>query len=394
MFSSIRYYGSGNLLVLMAIMVACNIYTLLPLYNVISSQWNVTVSDIVVGSSFFTFFYAIGLLSFGALSEKLGRKNVLMFGILAAALATALVGYSNNLTTLYFSRSLQGYLLGSFAPVAFAYCFDHYKEKMRTIVISLINTGFLMSGMIGPLLSSTILNNWNWQGVFFSFSLIYFVIFLLSIILLSPSESKTKSNSVHFRSFFQLLRDHSLRRSYFVVFSLLLSFVAFFDSFYRHLHFHHPGDYLHVVHAIGLVGTLSSLLTSYFTKRIGLIETMVACMGFIILSFFIMFLVPTLWIFSIFSILFVASLSILIPAIISYIGLMAQSKRAIAISMYSFTLLTGASVGPIISDRFTFPALLVFFIGWYVVNIFVLSKVDVYEEKNVSLNKKSMGRTH
>ncbi|WP_176483751.1 MFS transporter [Bacillus sp. FJAT-45066] len=393
MFSSIRYYGSGILLVLMAILVACNIYTLLPLYTVISLQWNVTVSDVVIGSSFFTLFYAIGLLSFGALSERLGRKNILMFGILGAAFATALVGYSNNLTTLYFFRSLQGYLLGSFAPVAFAYCFDHYQERMRTIVISLINTGFLMSGMIGPLLSYTILTSWSWQGVYFSYSLFYLLIFVLCIVFLSPSAKHRNTNPLPFSSFYDLLKNRNLRRSYFVVFSLLLSFVAFFDSFYRHLHAHFTGDFLHVVHAIGLIGTFSSLLTSYFTKKLGINETMIVCIGLIILSFFMMFLIPSLWVFSIFSILFVASLSILIPSIISYIGLMAQSKRAIAISLYSFTLLTGASIGPIISDRFAFPALLVFFIAWYVVNIFALSRVEVYQEKKVNLNKKSMGHT-
>jgi MFS transporter, YNFM family, putative membrane transport protein len=44
------------ILVTAAILVACNIYTLIPLYHPIANDFQASANDIIFGNSFFTFF--------------------------------------------------------------------------------------------------------------------------------------------------------------------------------------------------------------------------------------------------------------------------------------------------------------------------------------------------
>ncbi|PWW27755.1 putative MFS family arabinose efflux permease [Cytobacillus oceanisediminis] len=365
--------ATSIILTVTGIFVASNIYTLIPIYGDIADSFNVNENYIVGGGSLFAFFYAAGLLYFGPASDTFGRRKIIIIGLLASALSTFAVGLSSSVETLYITRSIQGLTLGSFAPVAFAYSFDLFPPKKRTLLLVFINTGFLVAGILGQLLSSTITFYYQWSHAFYFFAICYFVLFLISYKILPSTSlpSKSRVSVIHIMK--NLLKNGSLLKCYAITFTLLFSFVAFYDAIGRF--FQGTREDLYILRAVGLFGAVLSLFTGRLIDRIGIYANMK--LGFILGIFSIINMAvfrstPALMAFSI---LFVASISLLVPTVITLIGLIAGTDRAKALSLYSFILLTGASLASpvvmVLQYEYVLQLLLAFFLMNMVLGYFL-----------------------
>ncbi|MFC4322312.1 MFS transporter [Litchfieldia salsa] len=383
----LRYVGI--LLVITGIFVASNIYTLIPIYDQVAAGLHSSPKLIIWGSSIFSLCYAVGLLCFGPLSEIIGRKKVIVIGLLLSCITTAVVGWSFNHWSLILFRGIQGFALGSFAPVAFAYIFELYPEKKRTLLLALINSGFLMAGILGQLISSFLTLHYSWEVVFFSFACIYFSLFFLSYFLLPNTHQQTSSTSRRiWRDFFLLLKDKNLLSCYMITFTLLLSFVAFYDGLGRMLTTHYEIDSqsLMVIRAIGIIGTIFSIFTGRLINRYGLNRALVVGLTLGISStFFMIVLNHQILAITILSILFVSSISMLIPIMITYIGKIGNHARGSALSLYSFVLLVGASVGPILASFMPFLSLLKVLLFLFFTNLIIARILQLRNEDNTSL---------
>ncbi|UAL48569.1 MFS transporter [Sutcliffiella horikoshii] len=371
-----NHYFSATLLIVMGFLVVCNLYTLIPLYNPISLEWNISKQKVILASSFFSIFYAIGLLMFGPLSDRFGRKKIISYGFLFSALATILIAHSANISHLYVARSIQGFTLGCFAPVAFAYCFDHFSQSLRTFTISLINAGFLLSGIFGPMISEHIVTYFQWEDVFVFFSLVYFLLFVFARLILSSAHSLISTKDKPWKHFFTLLTDRDLRILYLIVFSLLLSFVTFYDSLFQFLSITFPDQSFMLVRSVGLVGTVSCLFSDILMRTVGSKRLLLICSLSISFSFFFMMIFyENLFVIGALSVIYVAAISFFLPAIITYIGILGSNHRGSAISLYSFTLLIGTAVSPIISHNFSFLTVLAFLGIWFLLNAILIWRI-------------------
>ncbi|WP_110114346.1 MFS transporter [Bacillus sp. CGMCC 1.16541] len=364
-----------SLLVLTAILVVSNIYTMIPIYETIANEFEVRVEEAIYGSSFFTFFYAVGLLTFGGLAQRLNHKKIIVFGLLLSALTTFLVSLSSTSLALYISRALQGFTLGSFAPVAFAYTFELFSSSRRTLVLALINTGFLVAGILGQLASMVISLFFQWGFIFVVFSVAYFCLFIVTWVVL-PTPSHTPAiNSAILSSFRRHLSNVELLKSYIITFTLMLSFVFFYESLAKYF-LSTPALNTHTVfmiRSVGLIGVILSLFTGPIIERYGGKKTL--RIGFLIgtLSLVSIVLYPSISNIAFSSIFFVAAISLLLPSVITCIGNEAKQHRTSAISLYSFILLTGASIAPLIVKPFSFQSSILVLILIFLINIITSS---------------------
>ncbi|MFE8700299.1 MFS transporter [Cytobacillus sp. FJAT-54145] len=358
---------TAMILTITGIFVASNIYTLIPIYISISDSLGVTENQVVIAGSLFTLFYAFGLLSFGPASDIFGRRRILVLGMFVSALSTLAVGFSDTLMSLYVSRSIQGITLGSFAPVAFAYAFDLYSPKNRTLLLVFINTGFLMAGIIGQLISSSINIYYPWEYVFYFFSLCYISLFVISYFVLPKTARPQKNKTSLLKIFIRLLKNRSLIKCYGIAVTLLLSFVALYDGIGRF--FTGSEEELFVLRAVGLIGATLSLFTGRLIEKFGVGVTLKTglMIGGVSLSFMTIF---KDWIsLMALSVLFVASISLLIPTVITLIGTLGGNHRAKALSLYSFILLAGASLASPIAVALNFNHLLFLLICFFFFNL-------------------------
>jgi DHA1 family multidrug resistance protein-like MFS transporter len=86
----------------------------------------------------------------GSLSDRIGRKPVLMLGILGNAFAMLFMGLSNNLWTLFASRALAGILSSATQPTAMAFIGDSTSEKDRGGGMGVIGAAMGIGMVLGP----------------------------------------------------------------------------------------------------------------------------------------------------------------------------------------------------------------------------------------------------
>ncbi|WP_282173782.1 MFS transporter [Cytobacillus firmus] len=358
--------ATSVILTVTGIFVASNIYTLIPIYGEIADTFKVNENHIVAGGSLFAFFYAAGLLFFGPASDTFGRRRIIISGLLASALSTFAVGLSPNAEALYITRSIQGVTLGRFAPVAFAYSFDLFQPRSRTLLLVFINTGFLAAGILGQLISSAITFYYKWNYAFYFFAVCYFILFLVSYKILPPASRPFKSENSTVTIMKKLIRQGSLLKCYAITFTLLFSFAAFYDAIGRS--FRGTMEELFTIRAVGLIGALLSLFTGKLIARIGAYSTLKLGLLLGTVSIINMLFFSSTKALIAISIMFVAAISLLVPTVITLIGMLAGADRAKALSLYSFILLTGASLAPPAAMILQFHNVLYLLLAFFLLN--------------------------
>jgi MFS transporter, YNFM family, putative membrane transport protein len=361
------FQKASILLTLCAIMVASNIYTLIPIYSVLADDLLIAESHVVLAGGLFTFFYACGLLSFGPVSDSTGRRKILVFGLLASALTTLAVGFSAGSVSLWIARSLQGITLATFASVAFAYSYDVFNFRQRTILVVLINTGFLIAGIFGQVASAYLAELFSWNSVFFFFSAIYFILFASAFFLLKESPPQAVESMPLSKIFSQLLKDPRLMKCYTITFSLLFAIIAFYDAVGRF--FDGPESDLLMIRLVGLIGASLSLFTGKLMDRWGELRTLMFGLAIGSTSAFLLLFFQSTGALIFFSIFFVSSISLVIPTAITLIGFYGSSQRAKALSLYSFILLTGASLAPPVAAVLPYKGVMLLLASLFLFNI-------------------------
>jgi predicted MFS family arabinose efflux permease len=356
------------ILTVTGVFVASNIYTFIPIYNHVATSIHISENEAVIAGSLFTVFYGWGLLFYGATSDKLGIKKILVVGMLLSALSTSLIALSESLYFLYVARSLQGFFLASFAPMAFAYSFELFKDNARTLLLVFINTGYLVAGIFGQVISSAIANEFGWRYVFYFFAISYFIFFIISFFLLPTSIAKhTKESSLS--TLASLIRTKGLVKCYIITFSLLFSSVAFYDTLER------TYENAQILRMIGLIGAFLSIFTGKFMERWKISGTLYLGICINLLSIILMLFFNERLIVLV-TILFISSIAVLIPTVVTRIGMISGENRVKALAVYSFILLMGASFAPVLVVQLSYFQVLFVLLGFYSVNLFLVKQKD------------------
>jgi DHA1 family tetracycline resistance protein-like MFS transporter len=93
----------------------------------------------------------IGAPILGRLSDRYGRRPVLLVSVLGTFLSLLMIGFANSLIMLFASRILDG-LTGGNISVAQAYITDITDEKNRSRGLGLVGAAFGLGFIIGPAL--------------------------------------------------------------------------------------------------------------------------------------------------------------------------------------------------------------------------------------------------
>lgn len=98
----------------------------------------------------------------GRLSDRVGRRPILIIGLVGSAISYLVFAYANSLTMLFASRILAG-LGGSTVPVAEAYIADVTPPEKRAGNIGLIGAAFGLGFIVGPALGG-ISSTWSLEA--------------------------------------------------------------------------------------------------------------------------------------------------------------------------------------------------------------------------------------
>ncbi|MGD9161745.1 MAG: multidrug effflux MFS transporter [Desulfobacteraceae bacterium] len=154
-------------------MMATDMY--LPATPMIKEQLNTSVE--LVNSTLSTFFFIISFsgLLFGPLSDRFGRKPIILTTISVYVLASLACVFSTNIYFLIVSRVFQAVGCGSGMAIPAAIVKDFFppekKEKAFAVIGAL--TGFVP--IIAPVFGAKILEYTSWRGIFFILAILGFI---------------------------------------------------------------------------------------------------------------------------------------------------------------------------------------------------------------------------
>ena len=181
-----KYLGEKGLIVLIAFLSAfiplsTDLY--LPALPRMAENFKAAPSLINLTLILFFIFYAAGSLFWGPLSDKYGRKRILLIGLVIYTTASALCAVSGNVYQLIGFRIIQAIASGAATAVAQAVVKDSYSGRKRLSILALVSSMTMVSPIVAPVVGALILRFTSWRGVFVVLTVMGLLITLAAIAL-------------------------------------------------------------------------------------------------------------------------------------------------------------------------------------------------------------------
>ncbi|MCC5968414.1 MAG: multidrug effflux MFS transporter [Pararhodobacter sp.] len=163
----------GEFIAMLALLfatVAFSIDAMLPLLSQIGADLSpASPADAQLVITVFVLGLGLGTFVAGPLSDRFGRKPVIVFGIALYMAAACMAALSGSMEVLLIARFLQG--LGTAGPrvVSQALVRDLYSGRHMARVMSFAMTIFVLVPAVAPLMGAQIGGLFGWRAIFWSF---------------------------------------------------------------------------------------------------------------------------------------------------------------------------------------------------------------------------------
>lgn len=132
----------------------------------------------------------------GALSDRLGRKKVLVYSLLGFALANVVYALAQDAVTMVAARSLEGAVSAGFFPAANAFVSDMTTPENRGIAMGYLSTGSMVGFVIGPVVGGVLAEFLGIRLPFIVAALMSLLTMLLLTVLIREPKRKSADESM------------------------------------------------------------------------------------------------------------------------------------------------------------------------------------------------------
>ena len=128
---------------------------------------------------------------FGRLSDRKGRKRLIVIGLLSYACLSLAFILAQNVTSLVIIRFFQGIASSMMMPAIQAYVGDITPQGREGFTMGFFNMSIFFGLSLGPVLGGSIKDYWGFDVSFLSMGILSLVGFFLSLCFLPPSHEET-----------------------------------------------------------------------------------------------------------------------------------------------------------------------------------------------------------
>ncbi|HGH1149774.1 TPA: purine nucleoside transporter PunC [Escherichia coli] len=196
----------------------------LPAFAAIQADLQTPASAVSASLSLFLAGFAAAQLLWGPLSDRYGRKLVLLIGLTIFALGSLGMLWVENAATLLVLRFVQAVGVCAAAVIWQALVTDYYPSQKVNRIFATIMPLVGLSPALAPLLGSWLLVHFSWQAIFATLFAIT-VVLILPIFWLKPT-TKVRNNSQDGLTFTDLLRSKTYRGNVLIYAACSASFFA------------------------------------------------------------------------------------------------------------------------------------------------------------------------
>ena len=155
-------------------------------------------SEFLVGLTLTIFFlmFAISIVFFGPLSDKYGRRPILIFGSTIFTIASIICATATDIYILLAGRFFQGVGSGAVITVATAIIKDCFRGRLMTKILVITQALGVIAPMAAPLIGGFLLRFTDWRGAFYMLTLIGTINLVLSLLFTEtlPPEKRYKGS--------------------------------------------------------------------------------------------------------------------------------------------------------------------------------------------------------
>ncbi len=206
------------------------VFLVLPVFVLFAEKF--TTNLILVGIAFgiYGLSRAIFQIPFGYLSDKIGRKNVLFFGMLLFGVLTFIIGFTSNIYELISLRFLQG--VAAESSVAFALVSDTVSENDRAKALAYLGIPIGLSFVVGIVMGPFLSYYFGYPFLFYFSGVLGILSALFILVLVEEPKSKEmlKEIEITFKDIIKVFKNKTLANLSIQGFLLSLFMTIFFFS--------------------------------------------------------------------------------------------------------------------------------------------------------------------
>ncbi|SAL70185.1 major facilitator transporter [Caballeronia arvi] len=148
-------------------LVGLDRWLIAPLFPSIMKDLHLTAQDVGNCIGILGLSWGVFAALMGGISDRIGRRKVLIPAIIAFSLLSGFSGVAGGLASLLAVRALMGVAEGSFCPTSFAATADASHPKRRGFNLGLQQSGFALFGLaLSPIIATQLLGVVSWRWVF------------------------------------------------------------------------------------------------------------------------------------------------------------------------------------------------------------------------------------
>jgi len=151
----------------LAILSPLALDTFLPAVDDAAKSLNTNIGNIIISFGMLSAGVALGQIIHGPLSDRYGRKPVIVWGLISFMITSLLLAFVPSLELLYNLRFIQGLAVAATMIVMRSIVRDLFSVKEGAKVFSNLFVILAIIPIIGPIIGGHLTIWFGWQGVFF-----------------------------------------------------------------------------------------------------------------------------------------------------------------------------------------------------------------------------------
>lgn len=272
-FGTPEYKGITLSLALGSFLVFSNLYLLQPMLPSFAAHFQISETQVNWLFAATTLALSFSLVPMAVLSESIGRKPVMMFGLFSIPAISALMLLGDSFLFLVVCRALIGVALAAFAAVAVAYMAEELDKHAFSMAIGTYISANSLGGIAGRISGGLLADNFS-IDVAIEIMMLFTLIGVVSVHFLLPKQKNFTPSSSSLRHHNKAIIGHfKNQRVWFAMLIGGLNFALFVNLYsvmgFRLVSAPHnvPVGLASLIFVCYLGGTFSSRCAGHWSKR-------------------------------------------------------------------------------------------------------------------------------
>lgn len=147
----------------------------------IRQDWSVGPAELGIAISMGLLGTGIGSLFIAPLSDRAGRRPLIVFCLAAMTAGMLLCAVASDMTVLIVGRFVTGLGVGGLLPAVSALTAEYSNLRRRNFAVAMVSVGFPAGGFFGGMVATLLLAHYDWRAVFWFGGIVTGIMLLVSL---------------------------------------------------------------------------------------------------------------------------------------------------------------------------------------------------------------------